>query len=108
VWDAAGHLITNYHVINGTSQIGARLPSGEFVDAHLVGAAPNYDLAVLQMDGLRSPLRPIAIGRSSDLQVGQDTFAIGKPYGMEQTLTRASSAHCIGDCRPRHRTRSAA
>jgi 2-alkenal reductase len=87
VWDAAGHLITNYHVINGTGQIGARLPSGEFVEAHLVGAAPNYDLAVLQMDGLRSPLRPIAVGRSSDLQVGQETFAIGNPYGLEQTLT---------------------
>jgi 2-alkenal reductase len=87
VWDAAGHLITNYHVINGTSQIGARLPSGEFVNAHLVGAAPNYDLAVLQMDALRSPLRPIAIGRSSGLLVGQETFAIGNPYGLEQTLT---------------------
>jgi 2-alkenal reductase len=87
VWDAAGHVITNYHVIDGTSQIGARLTSGEFVAAHLVGVAPNYDLAVLQVDGVRSPLRPIAVGRSADLQVGQETFAIGNPYGLEQTLT---------------------
>jgi 2-alkenal reductase len=87
VWDAAGHVITNYHVIDGTSQIGARLTSGEFVTARLVGVAPNYDLAVLQADSTRAPLRPIAVGRSADLQVGQETFAIGNPYGLEQTLT---------------------
>jgi 2-alkenal reductase len=87
VWDAAGHVITNYHVIDGTSQIGARLTSGEFVTARLVGVAPNYDLAVLQVDSTRAPLRPIAVGRSADLQVGQETFAIGNPYGLEQTLT---------------------
>jgi 2-alkenal reductase len=87
VWDAAGHVITNYHVINGTSQIGARLTSGESVAARIVGIAPNYDLAVLQMERARSPLRPIAVGRSADLQVGQAAFAIGNPYGLEQTLT---------------------
>jgi Trypsin-like peptidase domain len=80
-------VITNYHVINGTSQIGVRMTSGEFAATHLVGAAPNYDLAVLQVDGVRSPLRPIAVGRSADLQVGQEAFAIGNPYGLEQTLT---------------------
>jgi 2-alkenal reductase len=57
------------------------------VAAHLVGVAPNYDLPVLQVDGVRSPLRPIAVGRSADLQVGQEAFAIGNPYGLEQTLT---------------------
>jgi 2-alkenal reductase len=87
IWDDAGHVITNNHVISGTSQIGVRLTSGEFVAAHVVGAAPNYDLAVLQLERPRSPLRPIAIGRSADLQVGQAAFAIGNPYGLEQTLT---------------------
>jgi S1-C subfamily serine protease len=53
----------------------------------MVGAAPTYDLAVLQLEDLRSPLQPIAVGRSADLQVGQQTFAIGNPYGLEQTLT---------------------
>jgi 2-alkenal reductase len=86
-WDTAGHVITNYHVIKGTDQIGARLTSGEFVNARVVGVAPTYDLAVLQLEGLRSPLQPIAVGRSADLQVGQQTFAIGNPYGLEQTLT---------------------
>jgi 2-alkenal reductase len=87
VWDPAGHIITNDHVINGTNEVGARLISGEFVAARVVGTAPNYDLAVLQLERTRSVLRPIAIGRSADLQVGQDTFAVGNPYGLEQTLT---------------------
>jgi S1-C subfamily serine protease len=87
VWDTAGHVITNYHVISGTERIGARLTSGEFANARVIGVAPTYDLAVLQLEGLRSPLQPISIGRSADLQVGQQTFAIGNPYGLEQTLT---------------------
>jgi 2-alkenal reductase len=49
IWDPAGHVITNNHVISGTAQIGVRLTSGEFVTARVVGAAPNYDLAVLQL-----------------------------------------------------------
>jgi 2-alkenal reductase len=87
VWDTAGHVITNYHVISGTDRIGARLTSGEFVNARVVGVAPTYDLAVLELEDLRSPLQPIAVGRSADLQVGQQTFAIGNPYGLEQPLT---------------------
>lgn len=96
VWDAAGHVITNYHVIRGTDRIRVRLPSGSsrggssgggFVDADIVGTAPNYDIAVLRLNSPRAPLHPIAIGRSADLQVGQAVFAIGNPYGLEQTLT---------------------
>ena len=87
IWDSAGHVITNNHVINDTAQIGVRLTSGEFVAARVVGAAPNYDLAVLQLERPRSVLHPIAVGRSGDLQVGQSTFAIGNPYGLDQTLT---------------------
>ncbi|WP_420133659.1 S1C family serine protease [Rhodopseudomonas sp.] len=87
IWDAAGHVITNNHVIQGASTLGARLSSGEFVTARVVGTAPNYDLAVLQLERPRTALRPIAIGSSSDLQVGQAAFAIGNPYGLEQTLT---------------------
>ena len=87
MWDAAGHLVTNYHVIKGTTEIGVRLTSGEFVSARLVGVAPNYDLAVLRVEANRAPLRPIIVGSSADLQVGQETFAIGNPYGLDQTLT---------------------
>jgi S1-C subfamily serine protease len=87
IWDIAGHVITNNHVISGTAQIGVRLTSGEFVSARVIGAAPNYDLAVLQLERPRSGVRPIAIGSSADLQVGQNTFAIGNPYGLDLTLT---------------------
>ncbi|HEX5453751.1 MAG TPA: trypsin-like peptidase domain-containing protein [Stellaceae bacterium] len=87
VWDAAGHVVTNYHVISGTSAIGARLATGEFVAARVVGVAPDYDIAVLQLERVRSALHPIAIGRSADLKVGQAAFAIGNPYGLDQTLT---------------------
>lgn len=87
VWDTAGHVITNYHVIRGMDAIGARLTSGEFVKASIVGVAPNYDLAVLQLERPRSALPAIALGRSSDLEVGQAAYAIGNPYGLEQTLT---------------------
>ncbi|QQM04850.1 hypothetical protein I8G32_03413 [Rhodopseudomonas palustris] len=87
IWDAAGHVVTNNHVIQNASQLGVRLASGEFVTARVVGTAPNYDLAVLQLERPHTPLRPIAIGSSEDLQVGQATFAIGNPYGLEQTLT---------------------
>lgn len=87
VWDAAGHVITNNHVISGTNELGARFPSGELVAARIVAASPNYDIAVLQLERPRSALHPIAVGRSADLQVGQAVFAIGNRYGLGQTLT---------------------
>lgn len=87
VWDAAGHVITNYHVIKGSDQFAAHLPSGESVRVRVVGTAPTYDLAVLQLERIPSPLYPIALGSSADLQVGQSAFAIGNPYGLEKTLT---------------------
>lgn len=87
IWDAAGHVITNYHVIKGTNQFAVHLPSGEQVPVRIVGTAPNYDIAVLQLERTATPLHPIAIGSSADLQVGQSAFAIGNPYGLEQTLT---------------------
>lgn len=87
VWDAAGHVVTNYHVIKGTNEVGARLQTGETVTARLVGSAPNYDIAVLQLERVHSPLRPITVGSSSNLLVGQSAFAIGNPYGLEETLT---------------------
>ena len=87
VWDAAGHVITNNYVVSGTNEIGARFNDGELVAARLVGTAPNYDIAVLQLERPRTVLRPIAVGKSADLQVGQAAYAIGNPYGLEQTLT---------------------
>jgi S1-C subfamily serine protease len=79
VWDAAGHVITNYHVIKGSDQFAAHLPSGESVSVRVVSTAPTYDLAVLQLERIPSPLHPIALGSFAGLQVGQSAFAIGNP-----------------------------
>jgi len=96
VWDAAGHVITNYHVIKGADAFAAHLMSGESVPVRVVGTAPNYDLAVLQLERTDVPLRPIAVGTSSDLQVGQSAFAIGNPFGLEQTMTAGIVSACTG------------
>ena len=87
VWDAAGHIVTNNHVVQGAAGVTVRLASGDTVPATIVGTAPNYDLAVLRLGNTRNPPPPIAIGTSGDLKVGQSTFAIGNPFGLDQTLT---------------------
>jgi 2-alkenal reductase len=87
VWDAAGHIVTNDHVVDGTSSVAVRLASGQVLQAQIVGLAPNYDLAVLRVDNTRSLPPPIAIGTSDDLKVGQSVFAIGNPFGLDQSLT---------------------
>jgi 2-alkenal reductase len=87
VWDAAGHIVSNNHVVEGTSSLAVRFASGQVLRAHIVGTAPNYDLAVVRVDSPRSLPPPIAIGTSDDLKVGQLVFAIGNPFGLDQTLT---------------------
>ena len=91
VWDAAGHVVTNNHVVAGATQrggsISVRLSSGDVVPASVVGTAPNYDLAVLRLGRSAAVPPPLAVGTSSDLKVGQATFAIGNPFGLDHTLT---------------------
>src|SRR5438128_808527 len=79
VWDQAGHVVTNDHVVEGANAIAVRLASGEAVSAQVVGVAPNYDLAVVRLSGVRQMPPPIAVGSSADLKVGQAAFAIGNP-----------------------------
>ncbi|MCJ2080800.1 S1C family serine protease [Methylobacterium sp. J-090] len=90
VWDAAGHIVTNNHVVAAAAQgggsVSVRLSSGSVVPARIVGAAPSYDLAVLQL-GRTTPPPPLALGTSADLKVGQTTYAIGNPFGLDHTLT---------------------
>jgi S1-C subfamily serine protease len=86
VWDAAGDIVTNDHVVEGTSSLAVRL-SGQVLRAKIVGTAPNYDLAVVRVDNTRALPPPIAIGTSDDLKVGQWVFAIGNPFGLDQSLT---------------------
>jgi 2-alkenal reductase len=87
LWDAAGHVVTNNHVVEGAAGVRIRLASGEVVEASVVGTAPNHDLAVLRLGALRSLPPPLPVGSSGDLKVGQATFAIGNPFGLDQTLT---------------------
>ncbi len=87
VWDAAGHIVTNNHVVEGTEAVAVRFASGRVSRATIVGTAPNYDLAVLRVNDTKSLPPPIAIGTSEDLKVGQSVFAIGNPFGLDQSLT---------------------
>jgi S1-C subfamily serine protease len=89
VWDAAGHIVTNYHVIEGASEAQIQLADGREFSATLVGASPQHDLAVLKIGGVgfQAPAR-VPVGTSGDLQVGQNVFAIGNPFGLDWTLTK--------------------
>jgi S1-C subfamily serine protease len=87
IWDKAGHIVTNNHVVEGTDRLAVRLASGQVLRAQRVGTAPNYDLAVIRVDSTRDLPPPIAIGTSDDLKVGQSVFAIGNPFGLDQSLT---------------------
>ena len=87
IWDERGHVVTNFHVIQGGSAARVTLSDQTTWKAALVGAFPDRDLAVLRIDAPREKLRPIAVGTSKDLQVGQKVYAIGNPFGLDQTLT---------------------
>jgi len=87
VWDTKGRIITNFHVISESNRIQVTMADGSTWRAVFVGAAPDKDLAVLQIDAPSNLLRPIGIGNSGDLLVGQKVFAIGNPFGFDQTIT---------------------
>src|ERR1700719_3979362 len=87
VWDDAGNIVTNNHVVEGTTDVAVRLASGKAIPADIVGTAPNYDLAVIRLRNSGTIPKPIAIGSSADLKVGQFAFAIGNPFGLDQSLT---------------------
>jgi 2-alkenal reductase len=87
IWDSVGFVVTNDHVVKGAKSISVGLATGEVVSADIVGEAPNYDLAVIRLKEPRELPAPIPIGTSADLQVGQLAFAIGNPFGLDQSLT---------------------
>ena len=87
VWDRAGHVVTNFHVIESGNRFSVTLADGSVWDASVVGIAPNHDLAVLKVEGLGDELKPLTAGRSRGLVVGQRVMAIGNPFGLDQTLT---------------------
>ena len=87
--DGDGHVVTNEHVVEGAQALRVRLGDhGSPVDAQLVGADPSTDVAVLKIDsGAVGSAKPLALGDSSQLQIGQTAIAIGSPFGLEGTLT---------------------
>ncbi len=88
VWDRRGHIVTNYHVLQGADRAQVTLADRSTWDAEIVGIAPEKDLAVLLIDAEPGNLVPIPVGTSEDLRVGQVVFAIGNPFGLDQTLTK--------------------
>lgn len=87
VWDKDGYVVTNYHMIEKAEAAKVTLADRSEWDAHRVGVAPDKDLAVLKIDAPADQLIPIQVGTSENLQVGQKVFAIGNPFGLDQTLT---------------------
>ena len=87
IWDQQGHVVTNWHVINGASEATVRLSNGRDYRAALVGASPDHDIAVLRIGVGFEPPPPVPLGSSADLKVGQKVFAIGNPFGLDWTLT---------------------
>ncbi|KAJ6754240.1 SERINE ENDOPROTEASE DEGS [Salix purpurea] len=87
VWDREGHVVTNYHVIRGASDLKVTLADQSTYDAKVVGFDQDKDVAVLLVDAPKDKLRPIPVGVSADLLVGQKVFAIGNPFGLDHTLT---------------------
>jgi S1-C subfamily serine protease len=92
LWDEQGHIVTNYHVVASglmqDSPVFVTLGDQSTYQAKVVGVAPNQDLAVLKIEpAANAVLRPMPIGTSSDLEVGQSVYAIGNPFGLDRTLT---------------------
>jgi S1-C subfamily serine protease len=87
VLNRQGHILTNYHVIEGARQIQVTLHDGQSYTAELVGQDPLNDIAVLHIDAPVERLQPIVWGDSAQLKIGQKIFAIGNPFGLERTLT---------------------
>ena len=87
LWDTLGHVVTNFHVIEGGQTFSITLPDGTTRDAQVVGFEPRKDLAVLRFDTKGLDLQALPVGASNSLVVGQKVLAIGNPFGLDRTLT---------------------
>lgn len=87
VWDQQGHIVTNYHVVEGYKSAKVRLSDQRIFEADVVGASPRHDLAVLKLRNTKDLPPAVKIGSSHDLKVGQTVLAIGNPFGLDHTLT---------------------
>lgn len=87
VIDTRGHILTNFHVVDGADEIQVALFDGKSYGAQVVGKDESNDMAILKIDAPAASLKPVQFGDSSHLRVGQRVFAIGNPFGLERTLT---------------------
>jgi len=87
IWDRDGHVVTNFHVIEGGSRFEVTLADHSAWEASVVGTAPDKDLAVLRIQAPRKKLQPLELGRSDQLVVGQKVLAVGNPFGLDHSLT---------------------
>jgi len=87
VWDTAGHIVTNFHVVMGATGALVTLHDGQQFEAQHVATYADKDVAVLSIDAPADALHPLMLGSSHDLKVGQKAYAIGNPYGLDYTLT---------------------
>lgn len=87
IWDKRGFVVTNFHVIQNASRVTVTLQDGSAWEARVVGAEPDKDLAVLQIEAPAEQLQPLDLGDSSLLEVGRKVIAIGNPFGLDTTLT---------------------
>ncbi|MDN3259484.1 trypsin-like peptidase domain-containing protein [Streptomyces sp. CSDS2] len=90
VFDTQGHIVTNNHVVAEAvdgGRLTATFPSGKKYDAEVVGHAQGYDVAVIKLKNAPSDLRPLALGNSDKVAVGDETIAIGAPFGLSNTVT---------------------
>ncbi|EYF01971.1 S1C family serine protease [Chondromyces apiculatus] len=88
VWDQEGHIVTNFHVIEGAQALTVTLQGDKAFPARVVGVEPRKDIAVLKIEAAREELKPIRVAPSREpLEVGQKTIAIGNPFGLDHTLT---------------------
>ena len=86
VWDNAGTIVTNHHVVAEAREVSVTLAGHNYL-ADVINSSPSHDLAILKLRGRISDLKPLAIGTSKDLRVGQTAVAIGNPFGFDQTMT---------------------
>jgi S1-C subfamily serine protease len=87
IWDRDGHIVTNFHVIEGGNRFSVTLWDGSIHEARLIGTAPRKDLAVLVIDPAGLDLSPLTLGDSNALVVGQKVLAIGNPFGLDGSLS---------------------
>ena len=87
VIDKAGHIVTNYHVVQGARSVSVSFSNNESMKARIVGSDPSTDVAVLQVDVHSRALTPLPLGNSDDVHVGDSVVAIGNPLGLDRTVT---------------------